>query len=29
VVDDMFRDVPADERRRICALNAVELYRLG
>jgi predicted TIM-barrel fold metal-dependent hydrolase len=28
VVDDMFREVPADERRRICALNAVELYKL-
>ena len=29
VVDDMFRDVPEAERRRICAQNAVELYRLG
>src|SRR5262249_60097486 len=29
VVDDIFRDVPADERRRICALNAAELYHLG
>src|SRR2546428_14029942 len=28
VVDDMFRDVAAAERRRICALNAAELYRL-
>ena len=29
VVDDMFRDVPTAERRRICAQNAVELYKLG
>jgi predicted TIM-barrel fold metal-dependent hydrolase len=28
-VDTMFRDVPEDDRRRMCALNAVELYRLG
>ncbi|TMA34205.1 MAG: hypothetical protein E6J79_16975 [Deltaproteobacteria bacterium] len=28
VVDDMFRDVSAAERRRICALNAAELYKL-
>jgi predicted TIM-barrel fold metal-dependent hydrolase len=28
VVDDMFRDVPAAERRRMCAQNAAELYRL-
>ncbi len=28
VVDDMFRGVPADERQRICALNAAKLYKL-
>jgi predicted TIM-barrel fold metal-dependent hydrolase len=28
-VDAMFRDVPEDERLRMCALNAAELYRLG
>ena len=28
VVDDLFRDVPAAERRRMCAENAAELYRL-
>jgi predicted TIM-barrel fold metal-dependent hydrolase len=28
VVDDIFRDVPAAERRRMCAENAAELYRL-
>jgi len=28
VVDDVFRDVPAEERRRMCALNAAELYHL-
>ncbi len=29
VVDDIFRDVPAAERRRMCAENAAELYRLA
>jgi len=29
VVDDMFRGVAEDERRRICALNAAKLYRLA
>jgi len=29
VVDDVFRDVPAAERRRMCAENAAELYRLA
>ena len=28
VVDDIFRDVPAAERRRMCAQNAAELYKL-
>src|SRR5438093_1587845 len=28
VVDDIFRDVPAAERRRMCAENAAELYKL-
>lgn len=28
VVEDMFRDVPAGERRRMCAGNAAELYKL-
>ena len=28
VVDDMFRDVPADERARMCALNAAQLYKM-
>jgi predicted TIM-barrel fold metal-dependent hydrolase len=28
VVDDVFRDVSAEERRRMCALNAAELYKL-
>jgi len=28
VVDDMFRDVPADERLKMCALNAARLYQL-
>lgn len=28
VVDDMFRGVPGDERLRICARNAAELYKL-
>jgi predicted TIM-barrel fold metal-dependent hydrolase len=28
VVDDMFRDVPTDERRKMCALNAAKLYGL-
>lgn len=28
VVDDMFRDVPADERQKMCALNAAKLYGL-
>ena len=28
VVDDMMRDVPADERRKLCALNAAKLYKL-
>jgi predicted TIM-barrel fold metal-dependent hydrolase len=27
-VDEMFRDVPEEERLRMCALNAAELYRL-
>ena len=29
VVDDMMRDVPADERRKLCALNAAKLYKLA
>jgi predicted TIM-barrel fold metal-dependent hydrolase len=29
VVDDMFRDVLPDERHRICAGNAIELYKLA
>ena len=29
VVDDMMRDVPLDERRKICALNAAKLYKLA
>lgn len=29
VVDALFRSVPADERARMCALNAVGLYRLA
>jgi predicted TIM-barrel fold metal-dependent hydrolase len=28
VVNEMFRDVPAHERQRICARNAAELYKL-
>jgi predicted TIM-barrel fold metal-dependent hydrolase len=28
VVDDMFRDVPLEERQKMCALNAAKLYRL-
>src|SRR5207244_8635414 len=28
VVDDIFRDVPAAERRRMCAQNAAVLYKL-
>ena len=29
VVEEMFRGVPDEERQRMCAQNAVELYRLG
>ena len=29
VVDEMFRDVPREERDKMCAGNAVKLYRLG
>lgn len=29
VVEEMFRDVPAEERRKMCAGNAVKLYRLN
>jgi predicted TIM-barrel fold metal-dependent hydrolase len=29
VVDDMFRDVPLEERRKMCALNAAKLYHLS
>ena len=28
VVDDMFREVPKDERLKMCALNAAKLYKL-
>ena len=28
VLDEMLRDVPLDERRRICGLNAAKLYKL-
>ena len=28
VVDDMFRDVPLEERRKMCAANAAKLYHL-
>jgi len=28
VVDDMFREVSADERQKMCAGNAVRLYHL-
>jgi predicted TIM-barrel fold metal-dependent hydrolase len=29
VADDLFRHVPLEERRKMCAGNAVELYGLG
>jgi predicted TIM-barrel fold metal-dependent hydrolase len=27
-VDEMMRDVPLEERRKLCALNAAKLYKL-
>ena len=29
IVDDMFRDVPHEERWKMCAGNAAKLYGLG
>jgi predicted TIM-barrel fold metal-dependent hydrolase len=29
VLAELFHDVPTEERRRICALNAAKLYRLS